>query len=176
VCMSGTYGDGAVGDCVPCTAVPNRCVCPMDTWYDAGVCRACKTCPAFASLASRCLSGSTADTVSCRCPAGHYYHAPAGDCFPCSECSAFATRVRGCEVGATRDATLCTCNAGYTGNGVTCGCAALTYQRANGTCAPCARCSVNATRLAYCAAGSTSDTTVCGPCLYGTSGDGFTCR
>ena len=176
-CAAGTYGDGYSADCVPC-AVPSQCVCPMDTWFDAasGACRACRTCPTFASLRARCLPGSTVDSVACSCPADHYYHAPAGDCFPCSDCSPQATRVQGCTVGATRDATLCVCNAGYAGNGVTCVCAALSYQRADGSCAPCAACSPNATRLAYCAAGSTADTTACGPCLFGTSGDGFTCR
>ena len=177
VCMQGTYGDGYTS-CTPC-AVPSQCVCPADTYYSvaAAGCRACRAaCPPFATLRNRCLAGSTSDTTTCACPADHYFHVGRGDCYPCSECSPFATRTQACAVGATRDATVCVCNAGYVGSGFACACAALTYQLANGTCAACASCSANATRLAYCASGSTADTTQCGPCLGGSSGNGFTCR
>ena len=174
-CMGGTYGDG-YSSCAPC-AVPSQCVCPPDTFFLNGACVACRVCPAFAATRNRCLWGSTADTVACVCPADHYYHAGRGDCFPCSDCAPFANRTRGCTVGATRDATLCACNAGYVGDGVSaCVCAPLTYAASNGSCVACRACSPNATRLAYCASGSTSDTTRCGACLFGTSGDGFTCR
>ena len=130
VCNQGFYGDGIIA-CTRCssTATVSLCICPFGFYYNynkhitnAANCTVCRTCPPAATTVqgSQCLSGSTADTTRCICPALHYYSEASNQCIPCTPCPPGADTLSSCPAGASADQTQCVCSGSLVGDGYFC--------------------------------------------------------